>query len=178
MDCSLPGSSVHGVFQARITGLGFSFPPPGDLLDPRIKPVSRASQVNSLSNEPSGKPSNHISEYIFCSLSEPQFPCQEIGIVPCTLMEILGSVCKAPGECLVGAWVLRWSVFSTLCDSMDCSPPGSSVHGIFQARNTGVGCHYCPPGGLPNPGIKPVSSALAGRFFTTEPPGKPSLVDR
>ena len=26
----------------------------------------------------------------------------------------------------------------TLCDPMDCSPPGSSVHGIFQAR---VGCH-------------------------------------
>ena len=22
----------------------------------------------------------------------------------------------------------------TLCDSMDCSPPGSSVHGILQAR--------------------------------------------
>ena len=34
-----------------------------------------------------------------------------------------------------------------------------------------------PPGDLPNPGIKPaspVSPALAGRFFTTEPPGKPS----
>ena len=29
---------------------------------------------------------------------------------------------------------------------------------------------------LPGPGIKPVSHALAGRFFTTEPPGKPSLV--
>ena len=28
------------------------------------------------------------------------------------------------------------------------------------------------PGDLPNPGIKPVSPALAGRFFTTEPPGK------
>ena len=24
---------------------------------------------------------------------------------------------------------------------MDCSPPGSSVHGIFQARILGVGCH-------------------------------------
>ena len=24
--------------------------------------------------------------------------------------------------------------FSTLCDPIDCSPPGSSVHGIFQAR--------------------------------------------
>ena len=37
---------------------------------------------------------------------------------------------------------------------------------------------YPPPGDLPNPGIKPVSSvspALAGRFFTTEPPGKPHV---
>ena len=24
--------------------------------------------------------------------------------------------------------------YLTLCDLMDCSPPGSSVHGIFQAR--------------------------------------------
>ena len=32
-----------------------------------------------------------------------------------------------------------------------------------------------PPGGLPNPGIEPTSlesPALAGRFFTTVPPGK------
>ena len=28
---------------------------------------------------------------------------------------------------------------------------------------------------LPGPGIKPVSPALAGRFFTTEPPGKPTF---
>ena len=32
----------------------------------------------------------------------------------------------------------------------------------------------CPsPGDLPDPGIKPSTSALAGRFFTIEPPGKP-----
>ena len=30
---------------------------------------------------------------------------------------------------------------STLCNPMDCSLPGSSVHGIFQA-STGVGCHF------------------------------------
>ena len=30
-----------------------------------------------------------------------------------------------------------------------------------------------PPGDLPDPGIEPESSALAGRFSTTEPPGKP-----
>ena len=29
-----------------------------------------------------------------------------------------------------------------LCDPMDCSPPGSSVHGISQGKNTGVGCHF------------------------------------
>ena len=31
------------------------------------------------------------------------------------------------------------------------------------------------PGDFPNPGIEPVSSALAGGFFTTEPPGKPTV---
>ena len=30
-----------------------------------------------------------------------------------------------------------------------------------------------PPGDLPDPGIEPASPALAGGFFTTEPPGKP-----
>ena len=28
-----------------------------------------------------------------------------------------------------------------VCDPMDCSLPGSSVHGILQANNTGVGSH-------------------------------------
>ena len=38
---------------------------------------------------------------------------------------------------------------STLCDPMDHSPPGSSVHGIFPARNTGVGCHFLLQGIFP-----------------------------
>ena len=53
---------------------------------------------------------------------------------------------------------------STLCDSTDSNPPVSSVHGIFQARI--------------HPGIEPTSlapPALAGRFFTTAPPGKPLI---
>ena len=29
-----------------------------------------------------------------------------------------------------------------LCDPMDCSPQGPSVHGISQGKNTGVGCHF------------------------------------
>ena len=48
---------------------------------------------------------------------------------------------------------------------MDHSPPGSSVHGILQARIL-----ECIAMHLPNPGIKPatlMSPALAGQFFTT-----------
>ena len=42
MDCSLPGSSVHGILQAGILG-GQPFPSPGDLSDPGIEPASPAS---------------------------------------------------------------------------------------------------------------------------------------
>ena len=47
----------------------------------------------------------------------------------------------------------------TLCDPADCSPPGSSVHEISQARILG-GLPCPPPGDLPNPGVEPKSSAL------------------
>ena len=56
---------------------------------------------------------------------------------------------------------------------MDCSLPGSSIHGIFQARvlEWGAIAFSDPlPGDLPNPGIKLeslTSPALAGGFFTT-----------
>ena len=46
----------------------------------------------------------------------------------------------------------------TLCHSMDCSLPGSSVSGILQVRILdGLPCP--PPGELPNPGIKSVLPA-------------------
>ena len=57
---------------------------------------------------------------------------------------------------------------------MDCSLPGSSVHGILQAIILS-GMPFLSPGDLPNPGIEPMSPALAGGFFTTEPPGQPNL---
>ena len=48
---------------------------------------------------------------------------------------------------------------------------------VFPGKNTGVGCHFLLQGiFLPNPGIEPASPALAGRFFTPEPPGKPSYL--
>ena len=56
----------------------------------------------------------------------------------------------------------------TLCNPMDGSPPGSSVHGILQARILGWVARP-PPGDLPDLGIKPAfltSPSLAGWFFT------------
>ena len=42
-----------------------------------------------------------------------------------------------------------------LCDPMDCSPPGSSVHVDFPGKNTGVGCHAFLQGIFPIQGSDP-----------------------
>ena len=56
---------------------------------------------------------------------------------------------------------------------MDCSPLGSSVHGMSQARILAwSGLPFLSPGHLPDPGIEPMSLALADGFVTIEPPGK------
>ena len=38
---------------------------------------------------------------------------------------------------------------------VDCSPPGSSLHGIFPVKNTGVGCHFLFQGTFPTQGSHP-----------------------
>ena len=61
----------------------------------------------------------------------------------------------------------------TLCNPMDCGPPGFSVHGVSQAKEYWSWLSFLSPGDLPNPRNKPASPTLAGGFFTAEPPGKP-----
>ena len=64
------------------------------------------------------------------------------------------------------------SAVSDSCDPMDCSPPGSSGHGILQAKTTGVGCHALLQGIFSTPGLDP--SLLPWQVdATTKPPGKP-----
>ena len=60
----------------------------------------------------------------------------------------------------------------TLCNLMDCSPPGLSVHGDSPGKSTEVGS-IPPPGHLPNPGIESKSPALKVNSLSSEPPGKP-----
>ena len=61
---------------------------------------------------------------------------------------------------------------STLCNPMDCNPPGSSVHGDFPGKNTGVACHTLLQMNLPNSKIKLRSPALQMDSLPSEPPGK------
>ena len=65
--------------------------------------------------------------------------------------------------------------YPTLSNPMECSPPGSSVHGILQ-QEYWSGLPFPPPGDLLNPEIESGSLAppvLAGGFLTTTLPGKP-----
>ena len=63
----------------------------------------------------------------------------------------------------------------TLCDPRDCSPPGSSVHGISQARILEWVVISSSRGSF-RPKIEPMSPAspaLESKFFTTVLSGKP-----
>ena len=62
----------------------------------------------------------------------------------------------------------------TPCDLLDCSPPGSSVHGILQARVLEwVAIFFSRGSSQPMDWIG--FSCTAGRFFTTEPPGRHNI---
>ena len=101
---------------------GLPFPPPGDLLDPRIEPTSLCLphwQADSL-------PPSHLENLIIL-------------------------LCLVTQSC------------PTLCNPMDCSPPGCSVHGDSPSKNTGVGCHALLQGIFPI-GDQTQVSHTAGRF--------------
>ena len=83
-------------------------------------------------------------------------------------------VCVCMCVCLVAQSRL------TLSDSMDCSPPPTSMG--FSRQEYWSGLSFPAPGDLPNPGIEPTSHAspaLAEEIyhFTTVPPAKPHIYD-
>ena len=75
---------------------------------------------------------------------------------------------------------VKWSEVTqscpTLCDPVDCSLPGSSVHGILQARILEwVAISFSR--NLPDPGIEPRSPTLLADALRSEPPGKPIICE-
>ena len=86
---------------------------------------------------------------------------------------------RAPGMGLLGSesW-LSLLLFSPSVMSDSLRPHGLKPTRFLcpwnsPGKNTGAGCHFLLQGNLPDPGIKHVSLALAGGFFTTEALGKP-----
>ena len=83
------------------------------------------------------------------------------------LKQCKGSTCtRACARSVVSDSATPWTVPSRLLCPWDS--PG---------KNTGVGCHFLFQGIFPTQG-SPVSLALAGGFFATEPPGKPCMSAR
>ena len=100
VDCSPPGSSVHGILQARYRS-GLLCPSPGDLPNPGIKPRSPTLQADFFTAWASKEAPVKLSTRLL-----NKFTCMSARLLSCV----------------------------QLCNLMDCSPPGSFVRGIFQAR--------------------------------------------
>ena len=106
---------------------GLPFPPLGDLPDPGIEPVPPVSPILQADSLPlSHQGSPYIYIYYYIICS----------VFVCVLCLVTLS-CPA------------------LCDPMDCSPPGSSVHGDSPGKNTGAGCHVLLQGVFPTQGSNP-----------------------
>ena len=107
MDCSLPGSSVHGIFQARVlewSAITFSWPAQSLQSRPTLCDPHRRQAT---------------------SLPRPwDSPGKNTGVGCHFLLQCM----KVKSESEVA------QSCPTLSDPMDCSLPGSSIHGIFQAR--------------------------------------------
>ena len=71
--------------------------------------------------------------------------------------------------------VLSHSII-TVCDSMDCSPFSSSVHGDSPGKNTGVGCHTLLQVIFPTQGSNPGLPHCRWIFLPSEPPEKPIYI--
>ena len=97
--------------------------------------------------------------------------CACMRVCLCVCVHVCVSVC-----CVSVCWChcsLTKSCL-TLWDPMDCSPPGSSVHGILQTSI--IEWVAIPLSRVSSqPRDQACISCTAGRFFTTEPPGKPCV---
>ena len=108
---------------------------------------------------------HHLVKSHLCSPSNAS-PCMNTCLHICMSLPLSTEFLK----------VLVTQLCLTFCDSMDCSLPGSSVHGILQARilrsEYWSGLLFPSPGDLPDPGIEPESPALQAGSLPSEPPRK------
>ena len=68
-------------------------------------------------------------------------------------------------------------VIPTLCNLMDCSPPGSSVHGNSPAKDTGVGCHALLQGIFQTQGSNPCLLYCRRILYHLSQQGSPRILE-
>ena len=136
---SPPGTSAHGISRQEYSSW-LPFPSPGGLPDLRIEPRSPALQTDSLPFEPPGMPLPlfdccYVASVVFESVRPHRWQPTRLlcswdspGKNTRVGFHFLLQCMKVKSESEVAQSCL------TLSDPMDCSLPGFSVHGIFQAR--------------------------------------------
>ena len=146
MDCNPLGSSVRGILQARIPGWV-------------------AISCSRGSSWPRGQTQVSCTAGRFFTI----WAIREAHVWIYSLMWIISEE-----KVYVRAKILLLCL--TLCDPMDCGVPGSSVHGILQARILeGVVLLFSRRSSWPrDQTCGSYGSCLTARFFTTEPLGMPT----
>ena len=149
VDCSLPGSFLHGIFQVRILECH-------SLLQ-GIFPRQESNRVSWIAATAKSRQSCPT----LCDPIDGSSPGSSVsGILQVRTLEWVAISFSNAWK-----WKVKVKSFSkcpTFHDPMDCSLPGSSVHGVFQAR-------------VLEWGAIAFSSGLQVDFLPSEPPGKPDL---
>ena len=113
----------------------------------------------------------HVNSSILCLTFDSRLSCQSI------ILASYKAHAKLYIKILISLFIPHREVAQscpTLCNPVDCSPPGSSVHGILMARILEwVAISFSR--GSSQPGIKPRSPTLQADALTSEPPEKPFI---
>ena len=137
MDCSLPVSSIHGIFQARILEW-VAFPSPGDLPNPGIVLGSPALQADALPSEPPGTKS-------FSLISQNQLISWRFYTADSML------------SCVVEPHYLPYKTCCFLGFSLERNliSDATSLAVHHQSTQDPYFCHFCPPNSNPLPYFPP-----------------------
>ena len=97
----------------------------------------------------------------------------------CQTYPILSISCGINDACLVIECAMHLVAQScpTLCYPLDYSPPGSSVHGDFSGKSTGVGCHALLQGVFPTQGSNPGLPHCRWVLYRLSHRGRPRILE-
>ena len=108
-------------------------------------------------------PLKHVKSALLYCVQRPGLMCHLRPPSGCLSTDVRGVLKSTTITVLLSVTLYAWPVVlclitqecPSLCDPMDCSPPGTSVYGDLPGRNTGVGCHAFLQRIFPAQGLNP-----------------------